>query len=145
MAFIEPMHRNKPNITYLLTCRSAWASWPEVEHIIWQGLSEICPEHDGDWTSASACLVSCIPDHHIGIFWVLATYLQDLGCGEGVQGTGPGANRQLTQRMGHPHNKQELCPLMLGIDILKAQGLAHNLLEMVLGTFVLENVFLESL
>ena len=22
MAFIEPMHRNKPNITYLLTCET---------------------------------------------------------------------------------------------------------------------------
>ena len=24
MAFIEPMHRNKPNITYLLTCKAKY-------------------------------------------------------------------------------------------------------------------------
>ena len=27
MAFIEPMHRNKPNITYLLTCPQHWTMW----------------------------------------------------------------------------------------------------------------------
>ena len=40
MAFIEPMHRNKPNITYLLTCRlSRECKWN------WSSADRRCPNY----------------------------------------------------------------------------------------------------